>query len=273
MKYFAQAFLKFVPILLVVLMLHALVLWQVLQLAPAQTLAPPPKPVMVSLITPLPLAVAPSPPLLVKKAPLPFTTTSVEKPKKIQKPKPVKKVKRIKKVKKPKKTKRRKKSVVKKFKPRKTVVTSTKQETLPKPLPKPLPIAKSPEIINPNPVAKSTHATQPSPRKQSNTRKPNTHQTGRAITPPSYQATYLHNPPPSYPRISKRRGEEGTVRLHVKVSPLGQATLVQIKKSSGFKRLDKAARRTVTHWRFVPAQQAGKPISAWVIVPIVFKLN
>jgi len=58
------------------------------------------------------------------------------------------------------------------------------------------------------------------------------------------------------------------------VSQNGRAALVQINKSSGFKRLDNAARKAVSRkWRFVPAKKAGKPVSGWVIVPIAFKLR
>jgi protein TonB len=112
-------------------------------------------------------------------------------------------------------------------------------------------------------------------RSQSPTRR--SHQrsaTGTGITrPPLYRPAYLHNPYPAYPRISKRRGEQGTVLLRVKVTPNGRAALVKIKQSSGFKRLDKAARQAVTGWRFVPAKKAGQSVTDWVIIPIVFKLK
>jgi len=93
------------------------------------------------------------------------------------------------------------------------------------------------------------------------------------FTPPSFQAAYLHNPAPVYPRLSKRRGEQGQVLLRVQVTPQGHADRVNIKQSSGSVRLDKAAQQTVRQWRFVPAQKNGQPITAWVIVPIIFKLN
>ena len=73
--------------------------------------------------------------------------------------------------------------------------------------------------------------------------------------------------------MSKRRGEEGKVLLRVKVSQNGRAVSVQLKKSSGSKRLDNAARKAVKNWRFVPAKKGGESVSGWVIVPITFNLR
>lgn len=92
-------------------------------------------------------------------------------------------------------------------------------------------------------------------------------------TPPSFNAAYLRNPKPAYPRLSKRLGEQGKVLLKVKVSQNGIAEQVHIKNSSGFSRLDTVAQNTVQNWRFTPAQRNGQPISDWVIVPIVFNLT
>jgi protein TonB len=91
-------------------------------------------------------------------------------------------------------------------------------------------------------------------------------------TPPR-PADYLANPKPPYPALSRRLGEEGVVRLKVFVNPDGSVSRLEIAKSSGFSRLDDSALKTVPNWKFVPAQQAGKAISAWVIVPIAFNLN
>ena len=94
-----------------------------------------------------------------------------------------------------------------------------------------------------------------------------------AIVPASFSADYLKNPPPSYPTLAKRMGEEGTVRLRVKVTADGAAEAVELKSSSGSPRLDQAALDTVRRWRFVPARQGDQTVSAWVVVPITFHLN
>lgn len=93
-------------------------------------------------------------------------------------------------------------------------------------------------------------------------------------TPPRYQAAYLHNPHPPYPLLSQRRGEEGTVLLHVQVSTQGRAQQITLQRSSGFSKLDDSALQTVQQqWRFVPAKQGDQVITAWVTVPITFRLQ
>jgi len=94
-----------------------------------------------------------------------------------------------------------------------------------------------------------------------------------ATSPPGFDADYLHNPPPRYPPAAQRLRESGRVLLAVQVSASGLPERVEVSTSSGSPRLDQAALETVRRWRFVPAQQAGKPVAAGVIVPIVFRLD
>lgn len=94
-----------------------------------------------------------------------------------------------------------------------------------------------------------------------------------AVEPPRFDAAYLRNPPPPYPAVSRRMGEEGRVLLRVQVSEEGRALQVEINQSSGSARLDRAALLAVRDWRFVPAQQGGRGVPAWVIVPISFSLK
>lgn len=88
-----------------------------------------------------------------------------------------------------------------------------------------------------------------------------------------FDADYLHNPKPVYPALSRRNGEEGKVLLRVRVSAEGQALEVGIRQSSGFIRLDEAARDAVGRWRFVPARRGDEAIESWVVVPITFGLE
>jgi protein TonB len=94
-----------------------------------------------------------------------------------------------------------------------------------------------------------------------------------AVTPPAHQAAYLRNPPPRYPIIARRNGDQGTVTLKVLVTREGLPASVSVEKSSGSGHLDSAALETVRTWRFVPARQGAQPVEAWVLVPIVFKLE
>ncbi len=92
-------------------------------------------------------------------------------------------------------------------------------------------------------------------------------------TPPR-PAGYLANPAPSYPPLSRRNGEQGTVRLNVLVNPDGSVARLELAQSSGHPRLDRSALETVqARWTFEPARQGGKPVAAWVIVPIQFILR
>lgn len=94
-----------------------------------------------------------------------------------------------------------------------------------------------------------------------------------AVTGARFDADYLRNPKPAYPVFSRRQGEEGKVLLRVRVSSEGLPLDVDIKQSSGFPRLDAAAREAVQGWRFIPAKRGEEPIESWVAVPIVFKLD
>jgi len=215
MNYIAQA-IKPLLALLIVLALHALVLWQVVQQQPR--VVQPPKPIMISLITPP----KPPPPAAVKALPVAPKKEPVAKPK----PKRVKV-----------------KKVANSLKAIHQKVSATPQES----------------------ATKGSTAARSSRGQRKNS--------GGVTKRASYKAAYLHNSYPPYPRISRRRGEEGKVLLRVKVTKTGRAATVQLKKSSGFKRLNKAAYQAVKKWRFVPARKNGKTVTGWVIVPIVFKLN
>jgi len=93
------------------------------------------------------------------------------------------------------------------------------------------------------------------------------------IIPPNFNADYLHNPAPPYPPAARRLGEQGRVVLRVLVSADGQPEQVDVRTSSGSPRLDTAALDTVRRWKFVPAKQGDRPIAAWVLVPISFRLE
>jgi len=92
-------------------------------------------------------------------------------------------------------------------------------------------------------------------------------------TPPVFNAHYLDNPQPAYPGLSRRLREQGRVMLRVLVSAAGAAQEVQVKTSSGFPRLDDAALQTVRSIQFVPAKRGAEAVSAWVLIPISFKLE
>lgn len=94
-----------------------------------------------------------------------------------------------------------------------------------------------------------------------------------ATTPPSFSAAYLSNPEPTYPQASLELGESGRVLLRVVVSAEGMALSVELAKSSGFARLDRAARQAVKQWRFAPARRANEAVEGVVLVPIHFQIK
>jgi periplasmic protein TonB len=76
-----------------------------------------------------------------------------------------------------------------------------------------------------------------------------------------------------YPSISIRKKEQGEVQLRVLVGIDGAPRQVELARTSGFRNLDAAAKKTVMSWRFVPAERNGSTVEAWVIVPIRFNLS
>lgn len=94
-----------------------------------------------------------------------------------------------------------------------------------------------------------------------------------ATTAPRFDAAYLNNPAPEYPRQSRRAGEAGKVVLRVLVTPDGSAGEVRLRDSSGFDLLDQAAIAAVRQWRFIAARQGDMKVAAWVVVPLRFDLD
>jgi len=90
---------------------------------------------------------------------------------------------------------------------------------------------------------------------------------------PSSKADYLHNPPPDYPRMSKRLGEQGKVVLKVLIGADGAAQKVELVTSSGFERLDKSALDAAMRWRYVPGKRGGVAEAMWYQIPIQFTLE
>jgi protein TonB len=158
-------------------------------------------------------------------------------------------------------------------------------QPLPTPVPTPLPTVSKQAEASPNtpvmapvmtpvvaPVvaaANSAPATPSAPAAASSASKPAT----PSLVLPSTDADYLNNPPPAYPRLSKRMGEQGTVIVRVFIGLQGTAEQAEIRTSSGYDRLDKAALETVQRWRYVPGKRHGNPEAMWFTVPVRFVLE
>ena len=78
---------------------------------------------------------------------------------------------------------------------------------------------------------------------------------------------------PNYPDMSRSREESGVVVVTAFVEADGIPSMVQVARSSGFKRLDKAAKDAVSCFRFSPGAVEGVTTPMWVRVPIRFELK
>jgi protein TonB len=78
---------------------------------------------------------------------------------------------------------------------------------------------------------------------------------------------------PDYPSASRRLEEEGTVSLRFLVGADGKVIQSEVEKSSGFKRLDEAARAGLSKCAFKPASVDGKPEQGWASMKYTWRLE
>lgn len=84
---------------------------------------------------------------------------------------------------------------------------------------------------------------------------------------------YVREPAPRYPPLSRKLREQGLVMLRVLIDEQGTACSIEIESSSGYARLDRAAREAVARAAFRPYIEDGEPRRAVVLIPIEFYLN
>ncbi len=77
---------------------------------------------------------------------------------------------------------------------------------------------------------------------------------------------------PRYPFGSRVRGEEGVVKVNVRVNPSGRCDVAEVVESSGFRALDKAALDAVRKARFVAEGGAAKE-GGEVVLTFRFRLT
>ncbi len=78
---------------------------------------------------------------------------------------------------------------------------------------------------------------------------------------------------PEYPAISRNKEEQGSVQLLFLIGIQGQVLDSKIEKSSGFARLDDAARAALAQCQFKPGSVDGKPEPSWAHVKYTWRLN
>ena len=97
-----------------------------------------------------------------------------------------------------------------------------------------------------------------------------TPQVQMAAPPMVEEIEYVRAPTPRYPPESQRGRERGTVLLRVLVDALGRPAQIQVERSSGYSRLDAAARIAVEKALFRPHEVNGIAQPAQVLIPIEF---
>jgi protein TonB len=79
--------------------------------------------------------------------------------------------------------------------------------------------------------------------------------------------------PPSYPPVSRRLNEEGTVILRVELDERGQVAIAKVATASGYPRLDEAALSAIRSWRCAPVIRNGQPVRSIALQPFKFILQ
>ena len=91
--------------------------------------------------------------------------------------------------------------------------------------------------------------------------------TGAAIQPGASCAK------PDYPSASRRLEEEGTVSLKFLIGADGRVLQAEIEKTSGFPRLDEAARNALSKCQFRPGTVDGKAEQSWASIKYTWRLE
>jgi protein TonB len=142
-----------------------------------------------------------------------------------------------------------------------------------KPTPTPLPqaAAPSPTAIaapDPTPPAPAAPAAPPAAAAPAIAR-----QTMEIAAPKNVSHLDCNIVRPDYPALSKRRGETGTVYVNFVVGLSGKIENIELKKSSGFSRLDDAAVDAIRSSTCKPYLENGQPVRAAHTQPYDFNLN
>ncbi|MDO8699181.1 MAG: energy transducer TonB [Rhodoferax sp.] len=78
---------------------------------------------------------------------------------------------------------------------------------------------------------------------------------------------------PEYPALSRRREEQGSVMLKLLIGVNGNVLESQIEHSSGFARLDEAARAALAKCQFKAGTIDGKPEPSWASMKYTWRLD
>ena len=98
---------------------------------------------------------------------------------------------------------------------------------------------------------------------------------GQAATKkPAKMPTFLLKGPPVYPADARKNHLEGKVVMRLEIGTDGQVLKAGAEPTATAPSLVASALQAARKWRFDPATDAkGKPVVAWIKVPISFKLG
>lgn len=150
----------------------------------------------------------------------------------------------------------------------------------PKPPP---PKTPSPPVTAAPPLVSPTNATPaitaPVAPTVSTAAPPTTTAAQMAVAPtPSVRSAAVMQPgatcaKPDYPSASRRLEEEGTVGLKFLIGADGRVLQADIEKTSGYPRLDEAARNALSKCQFRPGSIDGKPEQSWASIKYTWRLE
>ena len=83
----------------------------------------------------------------------------------------------------------------------------------------------------------------------------------------------VYGPHPDYPREARRHSIEGVVVVELSIRADGSCSVNRILQSSGFPVLDEAVLATVSTWKYKPATEGGRPVTAVERIRFVFQLS
>ncbi|WP_175026450.1 MULTISPECIES: energy transducer TonB [Burkholderia] len=142
----------------------------------------------------------------------------------------------------------------------KAVPTPQPVSQAPSPTPAPAAVDPTPAPAAPAPAAP---AAAPGPARE----------TMQVSAPKNVSALSCNFVKPTYPSMSRRRGETGTAYVHFIIGVTGKIESVQLQKSSGYPRLDEAALEATRASTCPPYLENGQAIRAAHTLPFNFTLD
>lgn len=162
--------------------------------------------------------------------------------------------------------------------PKPTPPVHTKPKVQPKPTPTPRPTPTPlPQAAAPSPAPVPAAAPDPTPPAPAAPAAPTAPvagpQTMQISAPKNVSHLDCNAVKPDYPALSRRRGETGTALVRFVVGLTGKLEDIELKKSSGYSRLDDAALGAAHATTCKPYLENGQPVRAAYTQPYDFNLD